>query len=120
MDKSFGDVISILFAARDAAHTLHLATKSFARHVALGDLYESLVEYADELAEMYQGKYGILNLRSDHPQGFNTTDPLSFIRALASWVELTRQDATDSFIQNKLDELLADVYRAKYKLENLA
>lgn len=119
-------LINDLFAARDLAHKLHLSTKSFARHLALGDLYDALLGTADDLAEVYQGQYGILNLGagSESFQVPDTTnfDALTFIRALTTWAEAMKSqfNPADSHLLNMWDELLSKIYRAKYKLENLA
>ncbi len=115
------ELIQHLFDARDVAHKLHLSTKSFAQHLALGDLYEKIVEIADEVAEVYQGKYGLIDF-ADQPSTIeSSTDPLTFVSQLAEWAEETKTsfDAADTHLLNIWDELISTVYRAKYKLENL-
>jgi hypothetical protein len=119
-------LINDLFAARDLAHKLHLSTKSFAKHMALGDLYDALLETADDLAEVYQGQYGLLNLGGPS-QAFQvpdtqTFDALAFIRVLSTWAEAMKAqfNPADTHLLNMWDELLSKIYRAKYKLENLA
>jgi hypothetical protein len=115
------ELISGLFAARDSAHILHLKTKSFAAHMALGDLYDSLVDLADGLAEAHQGKYGILNLKRS-PTSFSDHDVITFIKELSTWVEKGRSciNPEDTNILNDWDAVISCVYRTKYKLENLA
>lgn len=114
-------LIAGLFAARDTAHILHLKVKSFAAHMALGELYDSLVDLADSLAEVYQGKYGILNIER-LPHSFSSHDSLSFIKEFASWVEQGRSliDPADTHILNEWDNVISQVYKTKYKLENLS
>lgn len=46
---------SKLFSLSDAAHKLHLDTKSYAEHKALGKLYEGLVDFRDEISEKLMG-----------------------------------------------------------------
>ena len=114
-------LISQLFAARDIAHRLHLKTRSFAQHVALGDLYEQLLDLADTLAEVYQGKYGVMNIPM--PQsGFNEMDSVSFVCDLSTWAESARSaiNPADTNLLNEWDNVLSSIYRAKYKLQNLA
>ena len=115
------NIITTLFAARDAAHLLHLRTRSFAAHLALGDLYDALVDLADTLAEGYQGKYGILQIPAPAAD-LSQLDALTFIRALAQWAEAARAhfNPEDTYLINEWDAVLLTVYRAKYKLENLA
>jgi hypothetical protein len=114
-------LISQLFAARDAAHILHLRTRSFAAHMALGELYDALVDLADALAENIQGKYGLLDIQ--HPtQMFSDTDAVIFVRDLAAWAEMQRGvfNPADTHLLNDWDNVISTVYKAKYKLENLA
>lgn len=49
------DIQSKLFYFSDAAHKLHLDTKSYAEHKALGKLYEGLVDFRDEISEKLMG-----------------------------------------------------------------
>ena len=115
------DLIATLFHARDAAHELHLKTRSFAAHLALGDLYEGIVETVDGLAETYQGKYGLLDLTSAAVQPFNRQDAVTFIRELATFAEgaKTSINPADTHLLNDWDTLISLVYKTKYKLENL-
>jgi hypothetical protein len=48
-------VQSKLFYLSDAAHKLHLDTKSYAQHKALGKLYEGLIGFRDEISEKMMG-----------------------------------------------------------------
>lgn len=114
-------IITQLFSARDTAHRLHLKVRSFSAHIALGELYELLVEKADQLAETYQGKYGIIPQSSTATINMDSNDPIVFIRQLATWVESVKQllNKDDSHILNIWDEVIAAVYRVKYKLETL-
>jgi len=119
--ESFTRFIVCLFAARDKAHTLHLATKLFSKHVALNELYDLLLEFADKMAETYQGKYGILSINIPAADMFNQDDEISFVAALTDWLNGPARSliGTDDFIINLFEELLGEVYRIKYKLENL-
>jgi hypothetical protein len=56
MNKSVQELIGVLFAARDFAHSKHLNAKSYSEHKALGKFYEELIELVDQLAEAWQGK----------------------------------------------------------------
>jgi len=120
--ESFTRFIACLFAARDKAHTLHLATKLFSKHVALNELYDLLLEFADKMAETYQGKYGILSINIPAADMFNQDDEISFVVALTDWLNGSARSliGTDDFIINLFEELLGEVYHIKYKLENLA
>lgn len=119
---SYAKFISSMFAARDKAHELHLATKSYAMHVALNDLYDLLLEFADKMAESFQGKHGLLKLDiSSAMTQFTQPCEISFIQILTSWLDGPARALirNDSFIINDLEELIGKVYQLKYKLENL-
>lgn len=51
------ELLGRVFATRNAAHALHWSTRSYAAHVALGELYDSLITVADSLAENYMGRF---------------------------------------------------------------
>ena len=115
-------IIAQLLAARDTAHTLHLRTRSFAAHIALNELYDALVDLVDSLAEMHQGKYGVMNIGVEIANfNFNDREAVPFIQQLAQWAEQSKNAIPqDSFIQSEWDLVMAAIYKAKYKLENLA
>ena len=119
--SNFAKLISVLFGARDHAHQLHLATKSYAEHVALNELYDLLLAFADELAEMYQGKFGLLNIKATSEEISGETGK-EFLEALVAWLENAKGTLVgdNTSIINKYEELLGDVYRVKYKIDNFA
>ena len=120
--------ISILFSARDRAHQLHLRTKSFSKHVALGELYQGLIDKADEIAEVVQGAHGIMApVMGDVSSMTSLADTVDeeiklFMDALTAACAAGHHafSPADTFIHNLVDEVQALVYRTKYKLDNLA
>jgi hypothetical protein len=54
------DFMGMLFLARDVAHSVHLNTRSYSKHVALNIFYERIVGAADDFAEAYQGRHGLI------------------------------------------------------------
>jgi hypothetical protein len=115
------NLIGLLLKARDVTHMWHWKVKSLSMHLALGDLYEELLDLTDELFEMYMGKYGTdAHVELSDPNPFSEQDPLEFIRQLFTFLE--GQHAVipqDKWLVNKFEELQGIVARAKYKLENL-
>lgn len=51
-----GEFVMKALHARTNAHVLHLKSRSYARHVALGDFYDVLVDLLDGYVEAYQGR----------------------------------------------------------------
>lgn len=108
-----------LLDAVTTAHLLHLQSRSFSQHSALGDFYAELEELADSLIESYQGKYGIV---TDYPEGpsMPSNDPISFMTKLSDYVRTTRTGvASDSEIQNDIDTIQSLIDSTLYKLTNL-
>lgn len=121
--QNFSHTIAALFAIRDKAHALHLKTKSFAQHVALGEFYEKLVDLTDDLAETHMGKYGIDTSDAQAQAGFDGgADAKEFIKRVTDWMQQEKQKLSpeDSFLVNIWDEITALAFRTRYKLENLS
>ena len=49
------EIRSKLFYFSDAAHVLHLDTRSYAEHKALNSLYKSLIDFRDDISELLMG-----------------------------------------------------------------
>lgn len=116
------EIIAQLFLVRDIAHAIHLRTRSFAQHVALGDFYTAIVPLIDALAEAYAGRYGIVNVKiGNTPMLFSDSDARSFIQSVDHWASSIhgRINPEDTFIINQWDEILSLINGTKYKLDNL-
>lgn len=108
-----------LLDAVTAAHLLHLQSRSFSQHSALGDFYPELEDLADGLIEAYQGKYGIVAAYPMGPSQPNG-DPIAFITQLSDYVRSKRYAvATDSELQNDIDSIQTLIDSTLYKLTNL-
>ena len=121
-ENPYGLFISCIFAARDKAHKLHLGTKSYAHHMALNELYVLLAEYGDKMTETWQGKHGITTIGVPASVGvFDQPYANTFIQTFTDWLENKGRllIGTDSFIINQFEELIGEVFRIKYKLDNL-
>jgi hypothetical protein len=96
------------------AHNAHLATGSYAEHMALGEFYEVLDSKIDEIVESFQGCF---SERLDKPDsGISEA-----IREMANWVAEHKDEIAqeNDIIENQLDELGAIFAKAHYKLEFL-
>jgi len=115
------NLVSKLMLARTVAHMWHWKVKSFAMHIALGELYDGLTELTDQLMEMYMGSYGTeAHIELSDPNAFSEQDPTEFIRQLHEFLKTEHSLVPqDPFIVNKFEEIQALVSTTKYKLENL-
>lgn len=108
-----------LFHVRTNAHMLHLKTRSYAAHMALGSFYDELTDKIDSLAEAYQGRYGIIN----YPEVpfKQEADAIMMIKTIRRYIDDNRQGMTpDSELQNIIDEIVALMDSTLYKLEFLS
>jgi len=116
------DFVGILFLARDVAHSVHLNTRSYAKHVALNAFYDGIVDLADKFAEAYQGRHGLIG-----PIGLmsakKTNNIIEFLQDHLAEIESNRYEVcpkTDTALQNLIDEIVALYLSTLYKLRFLA
>jgi hypothetical protein len=107
-----------LMAVRQNAHIIHLASKSYAEHKALGSFYEDLIGFADSLIETYQGQYGLVNIEQIIK---NENNAETFLNKVAKEFVAAHDifDKKDTHIHNILDEIVALTYQTLYKVKNL-
>jgi hypothetical protein len=119
---SAADFVGTLFLARDVAHSVHLNTRSFSKHMALNEFYDNIVDLADKFAEAYQGRHGLIGPIS--LQGAKkTTNIVEFLQDSLNDVESARYtvcEKTDTAIQNIIDEIVGQYLSTLYKLRFLA
>lgn len=124
IDTMTAACVSELMNASTSFHKLHLKVTgvgSFAAHKALNDLYDALVDHADNLAEGYQGAAEILLKYNEVPnKTLNTVeDGLDYIRMLIDMVTGLQSKMPYSEIVNELDTVKSSLNSAKYKLKFL-
>lgn len=118
--KPAATFVSILLHAGTNAHFMHLQTKSYAQHVALGDFYEGIIELADTWAEAYQGCYEVI---PTYPgDTFHLAkDPKAYLQSLSDYVAKARKTLPDETqLQNIVDEIAQLIDATLYKLRQFA
>lgn len=116
------DFVGKLFLARDVAHSVHLNTRSYAKHVALNTFYDEIIELADGFAEVYQGRYGLIGpitLQSAK----KTSNIIDFLQGQVDEIEKDRYevcDKTDTALQNLIDGIVELYLSTLYKLRFLS
>ena len=116
------DFVGTLFLARDVAHSVHLNTRSFAKHSALNEFYDEIVDLADKFAEAYQGRHGLIGPIS-LMSAKKTTNIVEFLEDSLADIEKMRYEVvekTDTPIQNIIDEIVGLYLSTLYKLKFLA
>lgn len=125
-----GELIALLFLARELAHRAHLKVNgpgAYAAHIALGDFYDEIVDRADAIAESYQGHSGALldipMLEGGLPEAFATgAQFIPVLREHLAWIETNRYAACpreQAAIHNLIDEAVSLYQSTIYKLSRL-
>jgi len=116
---------SKIFEARQMAHVYHLQVKgdmgSHAAHTALNEYYDGLLEFLDELIEVYQGQYGIIeNYEMIDTKDTNSKDKIEYFLEFVKFIKDTRKSTfsdEDTHLHNIIDEVVALTYKLVYKLK---
>lgn len=113
-------VISLL-QIQQQTRILHWQTKSYARHKAYGEIYDSLGDLIDEFLEVYMGKYGRFELEEkriaiENLDSMTVSDFLD--QSIEYLINLTDSldSRRDTDLLNIRDEMLAKMNRLKYLL----
>jgi hypothetical protein len=117
-NESAAAFVSVLFHSATVTHFMHLQTKSFAQHMALGEYYNAIVELADKWAEAFQGCYDII---TGYPKDFHlATDPVKYLTQIKEFVNDIRKDLPqDSELNNLVDGIADQIDSTLYKLRFL-
>jgi hypothetical protein len=103
-------------------HSVHLNTRSYSKHVALNIFYERIVGAADDFAEAYQGRHGMIGPIS-LMSAKKTTNVIEFLQDQLDEIEKCRYevvDKSDSSLQQLIDNIIEIYLRTIYKLKFLA
>ena len=114
---------SKLFESREMAHIYHLQVNgemgSHAKHTALGEYYEGILDFIDDLIEIYQGQYDLIEgYDVIDTSATSTKDTIEYFKELAEFIKVERKSikAEDTHMHNIIDEVLALIYKTLYKL----
>ena len=115
------DFVGTLFLARDVAHSVHLSTRSFAKHSALNTFYDEVVDLADKFAEAYQGRHGLIGPIT--MLSAKSSNIIAFLEESLADIEGMRYEVcekSDTALQNIIDEIVGLYLSTLYKLKFLA
>ncbi len=112
-----------LFEARQMSHVYHLQTKNESEHRALNDFYDSILDKADSIIEVYQGQYGVIEGYDLITSAVKEKTSLEYLENLVKYL-LTDGKKTikpeDTHLINILDEIVATTFKAIYKIKILS
>ena len=108
----------MVLLGRDAAHIEHWKTKSYAKHKALNDFYDNVLELIDGFVEQYQGYYGgRMDIKRSEDMIRESIKAL--LEYQAEWIETKRYSVCskeDTALQNTIDEILRQYQSTLYML----
>lgn len=116
--EDLGTIIGILFMSRTYSHIAHLKTGSYAKHKALNEFYDSVVDMADSLAEASQGLYGKLEIPYLNMIG-KIDDPIGGITSQLKAIEKLIGNIDEEYLKSILQEIQALYRKTLYLLVNL-
>jgi DNA-binding ferritin-like protein len=115
-------LIARVFHTRNVAHWSHWRSTgegSYAKHQALGDFYDGIIDALDPLVEAYQGAYDLVgSIPQPDSKG---KDILALLEDDAAWIEANHEKICkgNRAIANLIDTLTGAYLSAIYKLRNL-
>jgi hypothetical protein len=113
------ELVSRVFATRNAVHLAHWAETSGYRHGVLGDFYDNLIDNVDAIVEAHQGAYGLIG---DVKQAVvNKDDIAEHIASEAKSIDQNRDKLAGNIraISNLVDNLVDSYLTTHYKLTKL-
>lgn len=114
------ELVGRVFATRNAVHLEHWKTKSYAQHVALGELYDNLIDKIDTVVETYQGAFDLID--AVKIPNISSKNMLDHLNDEAEWLESNIDELSGGIkaLENVLQDLSGVYYHAIYKLTNLS
>jgi len=100
-------------------HIAHLKTTSYSAHVAMGEFYDGVGDFADSLAEQWQG---ISEKLLEFPTSAELTkcntpeECVKYLRGLYDMCDKVQDICEHSEIINTIDEIKSLINSTKYKL----
>jgi hypothetical protein len=119
-EPAINEMIEKVFCTRNAIHFSHWLTGSFSTHVALGELYEEIIDAVDNIVETYMGEFGKLK-GLECCECVCPDDVIAQLKADSEWIKANRMKISNgsTTIQNLLDGLTGLYNRTIFKLTNL-
>jgi hypothetical protein len=114
LPKTIEGFLGKMFQFRDRIHLAHLSVTSFAQHLALDDVYKSMLDTIDTLVESAQTD-NILTITIPE----STTNPNSnILQECLDYIRANRYVFPYSFQQNEIDSLeqllSSNIYKIKF------
>lgn len=119
------ELICRVFYSRNSAHLEHWKTDSYAKHVALGDFYDGVIDKIDGIVELFQGLYSKINFKEkeeDETEEEGTKDILLCLQEDVKWIIKNKSEIANNneAIMNLVDDIVDFYGTTIYKLRFLS
>ncbi len=123
MSNNLGSNVNVFLGLQCQFKILHWQTKGYARHVAFGNIYDTLDGLIDQYVEISMGKFGRFSIdeSSRNIEIYNLLDIeiVKFLQKIKEFLiglstELSSENDTD--LLNLRDEMLGEVNKLAYLL----
>ena len=116
------ELIARVFYARNIAHYEHWQATglgSYAKHQALGEFYDEVIDALDKLVEAYQGAFALVG--SIPAPATKAEDILGILLEDGQWIEKNHEKICkgNRAVANLVDGVTEVYLSATYKLRNL-
>ena len=116
------ELIARVFYARNVAHFEHWRAEGvggYARHVALGEFYDGVIDAVDTLVEAYQGAFELVG--TIPAPKTKAEDILMILIEDAEWIEKNHEKICkgNRAVANLIDGVTGTYLSTIYKLRNL-
>lgn len=115
---------SKLFESREMAHIYHLQVRgeegSHAKHISLEEYYDEVLELIDELIEVYQGQYGIVDgYDIIDTSDTKTKDVIDYFESLSNHIKHSKKCIVeeDTHLHSIIDDIICLIYKTLFKLK---
>jgi hypothetical protein len=121
--KAMTSLMSTFLGIQAQFKVFHWQTQSYSKHIAYGDIYDTISDLSDNFMEIYMGKYGRVALEGESDAillgnigEVNIEEFLETITEFLLSFNNKLDNNRDSDLLNLRDEMLAAINKLKYLL----
>ena len=118
-NEAIAEIAGTLLMSHAYSLMAHWKTGSFAKHKALNDFYDSVIDLADKLVESAQGQYGKLEIPFVQLRG-DVSDPIGVLTSQMDTIRNMCESCEEGYIENIVQEIEALFRSTIYKLKELS
>jgi NACalpha-BTF3-like transcription factor len=115
------ELICRVFYSRNVSHLEHWKTDSYAKHEALGDFYDEVIDKLDAVVELFQGLYSKVNfVEEEEEEEEGTKDILACLQDDVKWIIKNygaisnNNDAIENLLQELVDLYGTTIYKLRF------